>query len=251
MEFYLSIKLHGQVRMSFNLYMPNAGSHNIYHFLIYMLSNLKRLSGDVPDIIYIHIGAKFVEDILRAIYPKTTILDSEKRHTSIFTTLGSHKTINRNVDGISEDYFVFLNNILTPHLFPIITKKKIYLSRDDSKYRRVLNEQEFLELNPDVQKIVLSEYSIFQQLSICNNADIIIAPHGAGLVNTICCRPGTRIIEINTHAMIPLTHFSQISKALGLNHIRYTDTKEVKNIHSQTEYDIVLLNLESITAMIS
>ena len=63
--------------------MPNAGSHNIYHFLIYMLSNLKRLSGDVPDIIYIHIGAKFVEDILRAIYPKTTILDSEKRHSSM------------------------------------------------------------------------------------------------------------------------------------------------------------------------
>jgi len=235
--------------MTFNLYMPNAGSHNIYHFMIYMLSNLKRLSGDVPDIIYVNIGAKFVEDVLRAIYPNTSILDSEKRHGSLFTTLGSHKTISRQNDGIHEDFFVFLQNILTPHIFPVNIKKKIYLSRDDSKYRRVLNENEFLTLNPDFQKIVLSEYSIFEQLSICNNADIIISPHGAGLTNIICCRPGTRIIEINTQSMIPLTHFSQIAKALNLNYSRYTDTNEVKNNCSREEYDIILLNPQTLNPL--
>ena len=75
---------------------------------------------------------------------------------------------------------------------------KIYISRNDSKKRRVANEIElvsFLE-SRGYKKIVLSEFSIDDQISIFRSANEIVAPHGAGLTNLVFSKSGSRVIEL-------------------------------------------------------
>jgi capsular polysaccharide biosynthesis protein len=74
----------------------------------------------------------------------------------------------------------------------------LFLSRADARTRRVLNEDAvFAELAPmGFEKIVMGGRSVADQRSLFSSADIIVAPHGAGLTNLLFCRPGTAVVEI-------------------------------------------------------
>ena len=75
--------------------------------------------------------------------------------------------------------------------------KRIYVSRDDARLRRVLNENSFmpkLELL-GFQRVILAELPIALQIALFRQAEIVVAPHGAGLAHIAWCKPGTKIIE--------------------------------------------------------
>lgn len=76
--------------------------------------------------------------------------------------------------------------------------ERIYISRNKARYRRVLNEEEVIEmLNQHGFVSILPETLSFQeQVAIFHHAKVIIAPHGSGLTNIIFCRPGTKIVEL-------------------------------------------------------
>lgn len=62
----------------------------------------------------------------------------------------------------------------------------IYLSREDSskKTRRVLNRQELLRKLPHVfESYKLEQMSLEEQIKLFSGADVVVAPHGAGLAN--------------------------------------------------------------------
>jgi len=62
----------------------------------------------------------------------------------------------------------------------------VFVSREDAKSRRVVNRTELLKSLSDfrVEKVVLSERSLRDQINLFQNIDLVISPHGAGLVNT-------------------------------------------------------------------
>tara|TARA_B100000886_G_scaffold233121_1_gene162873 strand:- start:184 stop:693 length:510 start_codon:yes stop_codon:yes gene_type:complete len=76
--------------------------------------------------------------------------------------------------------------------------KKIYVTREDSSYRKVLNEGDVIAiLREKGYKIINPQlYEIEEQIEIFSNAEKIIAPHGSNLANIIFCKPGTEIFEI-------------------------------------------------------
>ena len=78
------------------------------------------------------------------------------------------------------------------------SSKKIYVTREDSIYRKVVNENDITNiLRKKGFKIINPQlYKIDQQIEIFANADKIIAPHGSNLANIIFCKPDTEIIEI-------------------------------------------------------
>ena len=41
-----------------------------------------------------------------------------------------------------------------------------------------------------------AEHSLDEQINIFNQAEIIVAPHGAGLTNVVWCNPGTVVYEL-------------------------------------------------------
>lgn len=76
--------------------------------------------------------------------------------------------------------------------------KKIYLSREQVSYRKVINELEvrdFLAILGFVT-IIPESLSITEQVSLFSQVEVVISPHGAGLTNAMFCPLGTKIIEL-------------------------------------------------------
>ncbi len=76
--------------------------------------------------------------------------------------------------------------------------KKIYITREDSNYRKIINEGDVVTLLREKGYKVINPqlYEIDEQIEIFSNAEKIIAPHGSNLANIIFCKPGTEIFEI-------------------------------------------------------
>ncbi|HZH59461.1 MAG TPA: glycosyltransferase family 61 protein [Metabacillus sp.] len=75
---------------------------------------------------------------------------------------------------------------------------RIYISRQDAKWRKVINEEEvmgFLE-KKGFKKVVLKNLSIQRQMEIFSSAQFIISPNGAGLANLFFCNPATKVIQL-------------------------------------------------------
>jgi capsular polysaccharide biosynthesis protein len=75
---------------------------------------------------------------------------------------------------------------------------RLYVSRSDATIRRVVNEDALVaELaRCGFERVVLRGKSLAEQIELFSSADFIVAPHGAGLTNTLFCPPGTGILEI-------------------------------------------------------
>ena len=79
---------------------------------------------------------------------------------------------------------------------------RIYITRRNASLgRRVTNEHELIEIleRHRFTIIDLDNLPINEQISIFSNAEIIIAPHGAGLVNMSYCKKRVSILEIYPH----------------------------------------------------
>lgn len=81
----------------------------------------------------------------------------------------------------------------------------IYISRKDARRRHVVNEDEVLESLGQwgFKRVIPTEHSLPEQIAIFNQADIIVGPHGANLVNTIFA-DNSILVEIfgsHTHAV--------------------------------------------------
>jgi len=90
-----------------------------------------------------------------------------------------------------------LRNFLNPKTNVEISKK-IYVTREDSNYRKIINEGDVVTLlRQKGYKVINPQlYEIDEQIEIFSNAEKIIAPHGSNLANIIFCKPGTKILEI-------------------------------------------------------
>lgn len=104
---------------------------------------------------------------------------------------------------------------------PKVTNKRLYISRKLADKRRVLNEDKLMKMlqSYGFEFILLENLSVIEQVNLFASAEIIIGPHGAGLTNTVFCRPGTKIIELSP---LKLWHWSfcfwAISQQLNLDH---------------------------------
>ena len=142
---------------------------------------------------------------------------------------------------LDDDFYKF-NNSQIPQFFSksvstIIlsksmsyTKKdsglKVYLSRNNSVYRNLINEGDLIE------KLKLKNFtivdtknmSIFEQIKIFSGADVIIGPTSSALTNLVFCKKGTRVIEIIPKYKYDYENtfkkrYSKIGKYLKLNYM--------------------------------
>ena len=119
--------------------------------------------------------------------------------------------------------------------------KKIYVTREDSNYRKIINEADILPvLRSKGYKIINPQlYNIDEQIKVFSGADKIIAPHGSNLSNIIFCKPGTEIYEIgprfeNNYEKIFENRYKFLAEANNLKYYRFiTDTVPV-----QTHFDL-------------
>ncbi|MCX5923177.1 MAG: glycosyltransferase family 61 protein [Candidatus Dependentiae bacterium] len=114
-------------------------------------------------------------------------------------------------------------NFLRAKMLPIVQNnhlfsKKVFISRSDAQIRQTSNEDDIFKLLSlyGFERYQLSKLTFLQQVELFNNAEIVIATHGAGLVNTIFSKPGTKIIEL-FQKKIKATYWF-LSQILNLDH---------------------------------
>ncbi len=164
---------------------------------------------------------------------------------------------------IDSDFPQFLNmndsiKILKKFINPKRNKeisKKIYVTREDSNYRKIINEGDVVtQLREKGYKVINPQlYEIDEQIEIFSNAEKIIAPHGSNLANIIFCKPGTEIFEItptfrdnekmledrylNLCLINNLKHIKVISDVVEVeNHSALAKKYIHKNVLSQSNY---------------
>jgi hypothetical protein len=96
----------------------------------------------------------------------------------------------------------------------------LYVSRSQSRCRRVVNEGELLaEMSAEnFKKVHCEDLSIKEQISLFWNARWVLAPHGAGLTNIMFCRSGTGVGEVHYAETVYNDHYWMLAQQLGLRH---------------------------------
>ena len=128
--------------------------------------------------------------------------------------LNKQRNINTKFLFLDDDFYSFKNSlmpqflslensikVLNNFIIPKSAEKKyekIYLTRGDSNYRKLLNEFDIIPILKKFgyQIINLRLYTIEEQINIFSNANYIISPHGSNLANILFCKKGTQIYEI-------------------------------------------------------
>jgi len=225
-----------------DLYIPERGIINVYHFLIYMLSNLRHIDF-IPDKIYIDLrkdqfrnSFDYPTEILTTLYPNSTIIDVPNHHgLDNCLHLPQHNTFpNGREGGIEGTAYEFLRELFLPHLQNYVPSQTysdhIYVSRFDTTKRRILNEDDILNdtILPGFQKIIMTNLPLLEQMYIFANAKVIISCHGAALVNILFCRKDIKIIEIASNKISKLLHFQDIAETFQFNYARFCDVTETR-----------------------
>ncbi|OCR00876.1 hypothetical protein BCD67_24455 [Oscillatoriales cyanobacterium USR001] len=97
--------------------------------------------------------------------------------------------------------------------------KRIYISRNLAAYRKLVNEKDVLNFLDrwGFESVKLETMSLAEQASCLASAEVVVAPHGAGLTNLVFCNPGTKVIEIFSPSYLPNCYWI-LSNVCGLDH---------------------------------
>ena len=184
-----------------SLYLSTLWWHSYYHFHVDVLGKLftllsiagKNYLESFDHIILPNITKQYMVDMLKTLnlLHKIRIEPQQPiRYEEI--TLPSAAA---NLDGyIAKDHvdYIYRN-------FGIETKpsRKLYISRSDANHRRVTNEIEVVKIlsSKGFEVVTLEGMSFSQQVELFASANIIVAPHGAGLTNLLYCNPSTVLYE--------------------------------------------------------
>src|SRR6476661_4570513 len=146
----------------------------------------------------------------------------------------------------------FLKGIIPSSSYP----KRIYISRSKARYRRVLNEEDVVEVleNFGFVSILPESLSLAEQIAHFYHAEVIVAAHGSGLTNTIFCRQGTKVIELVSPHYISHYYWG-ISQYLQLEHYFLTgeafECYPIRQLMYQNSLtEDILVNLSSLKRMV-
>ncbi|WP_299701094.1 glycosyltransferase family 61 protein [uncultured Pontibacter sp.] len=120
-------------------------------------------------------------------------------------------------------------------------KRRIYISRAKAKTRRVLNEQELLPLleRHSFEVVRAEELTYQQQVQLFYEAEVVVAPHGAGLTNLLFSEQ-CQVLEFHPANLIK-THYFLLCKALGFRYSAVVGSTGDK----QENYAVPVLEVET------
>ena len=99
------------------------------------------------------------------------------------------------------------------------TPRRLYVARTRAQNRRLSNEAELIEALARVgfASVTLETLSLAEQIRLVRGADIIVAPHGAGLANIVFASPGAVVVELLMDSYVNWC-FRHLAAVLGLRY---------------------------------
>ncbi len=103
---------------------------------------------------------------------------------------------------------------------PAAPEKRVYISRENAAYRKLLNEPEvqavFIDHGFDV--IRFEQLSIKEQIQLAQSASIVASIHGAGLTNAFFMQPGAAVMEFRRNGIYQNQCFWHLADAMQLDY---------------------------------
>ena len=225
---------------------------NYYHWLFDVLPRLSILTDLEIDFdrLYIQRARPFqkqtlsligVDDNLVLDCDETPIIRAERLLVPCHQTTGRR----RYPTWVSEK----LREWFLPSNGKMLNPRRLYVGRSAQYGRELSNEDEILRfLEPLGFEFVLPERLQFaEQVELFQQAEAIVAPHGAGLANIVFCRPGTVVIELFPPDM-KYTYY-KISQTVGLRYYYARAAGEQGRVMSRGNFRISIKSLSGILAM--
>jgi capsular polysaccharide biosynthesis protein len=213
----------GIVRMKGTVcYVSNTSVENYFHWMILALPMIHycRLAG--PRVDHVYVNTKTLPPF---------VLDSLKRcgvaASAIVTTPCSGDinvmTVNDWRYAVRPESYAFVRDLYVDALNNNLARpRRIFVDRGTTPKNRYLrnNDEVVAMLNRrySVTRVIMENLSIADQAEIFQNADVVIAPHGAALTNLVFCRPGTKIFELFSPNYLK-DEYSDLARASRLRHV--------------------------------
>jgi capsular polysaccharide biosynthesis protein len=209
----------------FHLLIGGSGSTNYFHWLFDSLARIHLLkkSGWFEKTDWFLVPAHKVDyqkDSLRMLgisEDKIIVGDAE---THIQADLLLATTYVRYFDHVPEWCCNFLREhfLKSEYVADTTMHPFIYISRKDATRRRIVNEDELLRLLGEYgfKSYELAGLPFREKIRLFNNAEVILAPHGAGQANLVFCESGTDVLEFAPEGFAYPTFYDIANKA-GLN----------------------------------
>lgn len=234
-------------------------SKNYCHWLWESLSKLVKLKKEFPKIILLlpksYLEIDFVVKSLEAFgFNQNNIKIIPKKSHLRVKNLAFIPCINI----ASTGYYNFLkpkevSKILTSHYLEKLKTnfgERIYISRSNPKKntaRKISNEQELTAMlsNHGFKTVYMENFSFLEQISIMNFAKYIIAPHGAGITNTMFSKPECYLLEM-VNIDWQKTCFAEIAERIAINYYRidcYSSSGEERDLELR-DITVDVLELE-------
>ncbi len=192
------------------------GSSRYFHWLLDTLPRINLLQELQPDKIYLRGKQPFVRESLEKFgFDTKDFLRSRKyAHWSADTLVGVTPLANPGC--VTLEVVNLLRSLVEKKMG---SRRRIYISRNDAGYRRVLNEASLLNYldRYGFERILLSQLSFSDQLELFATADVVLAPHGAGIANVVFSPPGCTVIELMPEDYVN-TCFWCLSEMCGHNY---------------------------------
>jgi len=80
---------------------------------------------------------------------------------------------------------------------PRLSKRRLYISREDASKRRVTNHEELRRMleKRGFETIIPGRMTLRQQVEMFGETECVVSPHGAACANLVFCPPGARLLE--------------------------------------------------------
>jgi hypothetical protein len=233
---------------------------NYYHWLTGVLPRIHmlRCQGFETDALFIRTSQPFQRETLEALgLPSDHLLDP-KDHEFVS---GIRLVVPFHDVGSTVEHPKWASDFLRRTFLPPARRSmtgdsatRLYISRDSARWRRVINEQEVMDVLAPLgfRRVILDGLTVVEQATLFRDAEIVVAPHGAALAKLMFCVPGTKVIEFQPSKL--QSSFFRLSRSVGLDYCYLTSSTGPPtpvNNHQQITIDLTelrkTLQLASIT----
>jgi capsular polysaccharide biosynthesis protein len=142
----------------------------------------------------------------------------------------------------------YVNSIYKKIVDDLNSFSRIFISRENARKRKLKNQNELdiLLNNYGFNKIILENFKFEDQVRIFGQAEIVIAPHGAGITNIIFSNENIDLIElVPGYKTKNYLMYSEIAAFKKINYYLVVDNSRKKNF-SKKSFKANILELEKI-----
>lgn len=176
-------------------------SSNYYHFLYDALGRLgvfeESMPGQRVDAILVPHATRYQQQLLALAGVTVPLLQPRTGHTYQADRLLVPSTPNQDLQ--APRFVVDWLRRRLPATPGVETPRRLFLTRGTVPNTRIYLQQEQLRPWLEANGFVVVDpgtLSVQEQIDLFAGAEVVVAPHGAGLTNITFCRPGARVLEL-------------------------------------------------------